>query len=98
MVSREDSISSLRARHLQRKDFLAFATWVLQEKPLVFEDTDFMTRSDDFITFGKGEAGWLDDMVEGALACCLPRKISIPGGVALIRSLLSLLTHYIHGT
>lgn len=46
-----------------------------------------MTRSDGFIAFGHGEAGWLDDMVEGALVCCLPRTIRLSVRLAVVSKL-----------
>lgn len=58
------------------RNFNSFCNWILHNKPVTPEETEFIRHSEDFIALADGEeGGWFDGVVEDCLSC-LPNNLA----------------------
>jgi len=65
------SLNAPTARNLK-----SYTDWVINGKPLSFEETLFLRRKEDFVALSDlRESGWLDRAVEDSLMWLLPKRV-----------------------
>ena len=54
-----------------------YIVWMVDEKPLLFEENVYLERSDDFVALAASEElGWLDTIIGRIVDVVVPRNVS----------------------